>query len=460
MTFDGTGPGTPAAVWQADSRLSAAPVLALNSVTAVVIIAPHPDDESLGTGGLIAECAERGIPVRVIMVTDGGASHPSADASERSALVERRRQEAISAAGVLDRRISVEFLGIPDGQILQNRTALTATLTTIFSAMDASSLVIAPWQGDGHRDHRVAGEVSRETARAAGLRLLEYPIWLWHWATPSDPAVPWQGFVRLPLSKRSQAAKASAIALHESQTTVRAGTGAAILHPLFRLNFERSDEMFISSDGDDNAEAASDSAATLGPEYFDATYSRRDDPWGFATRWYEARKRAITLASLPHQRYERGFEIGCSIGMLTMGLAPMVSELLAVDVSQIAVDAARERLLAYPSATISKRDVVADYPAGQFDLIVLSEVGYYLARTDLARLFEQITASLTAEGSLVLCHWRHPVLDYPQSGDEVHASARGLHGLNLIAHHLETDFVLDIYSPDSRSVAQITGLVE
>ena len=456
VTFNGAEPGTPNSLWVADPRMAALPQLSLHGVSSIVVIAPHPDDESLGVGGLIAECAARAISVRVVVVTDGGASHPKASEAQRSALIGQRQQEAIAAVAVLAPDADAQFLGIHDGYVRENRTGLHSALSTLFSTLDASTLVIAPWPGDGHRDHRITGEVTREVARAAGLRLLEYPIWLWHWGTPDDPRMPWQHCVQFSLSEPALAAKLHAIGHHRSQVETRVHSGnetAAVLHAEFRHNFERNYEVFID-------EGSNIQRKTLGAAYFDQTYARNNDPWGFATRWYEARKRAITLASLPHQRYGRGFEIGCSIGMLTVGLAALVDELLAVDVSQLAVDSARARLLPYPNAVVEKLDAITDYPAQKFDLIVLSEVGYYLAARDLGRLLSNTVASLQPHGTLALCHWRHPVTDYPLSGDEVHEAAAQLDGLRLIAHHSEADFLLDVYSPDGRSVAQQTGLAE
>lgn len=194
--------------------------------------------------------------------------------------------------------------------------------------------------------------------------------------------------------------------------------------------------------------------------HFDAAYERRADPWGVETRWYEARKRSITLASLPRLRYSRAFEIGCSIGVLTEGLARRADSLLAVDLSRAAVDRARERLSGAAHVSIEQLDVNADYPSGEFDLVVLSEVGYYLSAFDLDRLLNRIDSSLSPEGTLLLCHWRHPSDDFALSGDDVHAAAQRISRWNRTVSHAEKDFLLDVYSPDPRSVAEQTGLLE
>ena len=194
----------------------------------------------------------------------------------------------------------------------------------------------------------------------------------------------------------------------------------------------------------------------LGAEYFDAAYERHDDPWGLATRWYESRKRAILLASLPQGSYERVLEIGPSIGVTTEALADRTASLLAVDVSATAVQRARERV--GDRAVIEVRDVMTDFPEGEFDLVVLSEVGYYFGAAGLAAVLASIVAALPEQGTFVACHWRHPVSDVPLSGDAVHEAIAGL-GLHLLVRHEEVVFVLEVFSRDDRSVARRTRLL-
>ena len=194
---------------------------------------------------------------------------------------------------------------------------------------------------------------------------------------------------------------------------------------------------------------------------FDAFYADGgEDPWGFTDRWYEQRKQAITLASLPRRHFGRAFEPGCSIGVLTELLAPRCKDLLATDVAQAALLQARRRTSRFPQVRIERASVPAQWPDGEFDLIVLSEVGYYCGSDDLTRLAERAASSLAVAGVLVACHWRHPVAEYPISGDDVHAALRAQSGLASLAQHLEEDFVLDVLvRPPAVSVARATGLL-
>ena len=159
---------------------------------------------------------------------------------------------------------------------------------------------------------------------------------------------------------------------------------------------------------------------SLPPSYFDDVFAANTDPWGFATSPYEQGKYAATLAALPRPRYHNAFEIGCSIGVLTARLAPRCDRLVSIDVSAQALARARERCREFPQVTFELLRVPAEFPDDMFDLILLSEVGYYLSRDDLDRARDLIVEHLERGGHLLLVHWTPYVPDYPLTGDEVH----------------------------------------
>jgi 2-polyprenyl-3-methyl-5-hydroxy-6-metoxy-1,4-benzoquinol methylase len=194
--------------------------------------------------------------------------------------------------------------------------------------------------------------------------------------------------------------------------------------------------------------------------YFDELYAGDDDPWGFERRWYERRKYALTLAALSRERYASAFEPGCSVGVLTAALADRCDRLLAVDAAAAPVATARARLADRPHVRVEQRAVPAHWPAGRFDLVVLSEVGYYLDPADLALLVTAAAESLDPGGDLVAVHWRYPVDDYPLRGDAVHAALAARPELARTCRHVEADFLLEVYArtPAARSVAQVEGL--
>jgi SAM-dependent methyltransferase len=196
---------------------------------------------------------------------------------------------------------------------------------------------------------------------------------------------------------------------------------------------------------------------TIGPDYFDDLYDQHDDPWGFQNRWYERRKRQLTMAAVPGERYRSIFEPGCSIGVLTAELATRSDRVLAMDISAKALARARDRVP--PTVELCQGAVPGAWPAGTFDLVVLSEVGYYLDSTDCQRMAE---LAVTSAHDLVAVHWLHPVNDYPLTGDQVHQiinTCADRHHMTRIATHLETDLRIDVWSKDSRSVAATTGIV-
>ncbi|WP_263382573.1 SAM-dependent methyltransferase [Granulicella arctica] len=159
---------------------------------------------------------------------------------------------------------------------------------------------------------------------------------------------------------------------------------------------------------------------SLPPAYFRQIYERSRDPWGFETSEYEAGKYAVTLESLPRERYETALEIGCSIGVLTKRLAPRCNSLLSLDVSERALAAARERCKGLSQVRFARMQVPHEMPEGLFDLIVVSEVAYYWQREDLERAASLLAERQAAGSHLVLVHFTAPVPDYPLTGDEVH----------------------------------------
>lgn len=193
----------------------------------------------------------------------------------------------------------------------------------------------------------------------------------------------------------------------------------------------------------------SDPSPTLA-EHFDDLFANDADPWGCRTRWYEQRKRAVTLACLPRARYRRAYEPGCAAGELTFELAARCNEVVATDASTAAVKRARSRLAGLRNVSVDRAETPDDWPSGEFDLVVVSELGYYLQERALAALVDRCTQTLARDGALVACHWRHPESDFLRSGDEVHdliGRQYGMkHGLKRVLHHLEDDFVLDVWT--------------
>jgi SAM-dependent methyltransferase len=158
---------------------------------------------------------------------------------------------------------------------------------------------------------------------------------------------------------------------------------------------------------------------SLDATYFDSIYAEADDPWHFATSSYEARKYAATVEMLGPALYARGLEIGCSIGVLSRLLAERCHELLSLDINARALDRARTRCADRPNVRLELADATKTFPDGPFDLIVLSEVGYYWSDADLS-LAQTRIATAGSRGTLALVHYLPKVDDYLRDGDAVH----------------------------------------
>lgn len=149
----------------------------------------------------------------------------------------------------------------------------------------------------------------------------------------------------------------------------------------------------------------------LRQDFFDDLYAQNPDPWDFETSVYEAAKYDATIAALEGRHFANALEIGCSIGVLTQRLKAHADDLLAIDVSEAALARARAK---NPDVNFQRREIPEDYPGGAFDLVVASEVLYYL---DAPALRDTMTRF---QGTLVAVHWRGPTERYPFTGDEVH----------------------------------------
>ena len=183
----------------------------------------------------------------------------------------------------------------------------------------------------------------------------------------------------------------------------------------------------------------------LGREYFEELYAESNDPWNFETSEYERNKYWRTLQVLGERRFERALEAGASIGVFTEMLAGRCDELLAVDVSERAVVAARERLSGYKHIVVERRTLPEQMPDGPFDLIVASEILYYYTREEMLAALRTLERELARGGVLLAVHWRRETRTYPLQGDEVHELLLGHTRLHNSKTIVEPDYRLDLF---------------
>ncbi|MBU8577935.1 bifunctional PIG-L family deacetylase/class I SAM-dependent methyltransferase [Brevibacterium luteolum] len=421
----------------------------------LLIVAPHPDDEIAGAGGLFAAALDAGIPVRLAAVTDGEGSHPP-EAIDPAELAAIRRGETDAALQVLADAAGcpvppVTRLSIPDGAVAEHEETLAGRLAELLDELPTGTWIAAPLRTDGHPDHDAAG---RAAFAAAATRptcpVVEYPVWLWQHTAPADvPDELAAAAVRLDVPERLRASLPAALDCFRSQVSLdygvavdrdpAAGPEAVVLPARVRERMCRERQVvFVHRSAG-----------------FDDLYRHADDPWSVGQRWYERRRAELIMAMLPKPRFDRAFEPGCSIGMLSEQLASRCEELICADVVPAAVHAARQRLRARSAgASVEVRCAgIEDWPAGSFDLIVFSELAYYLSDESFAGFLTSAAASLRPGGVVLAAHWRHPVPGGYRSAESAHAALAGIDGWTRHASYRDADVLIDVIGPDAPSVA-------
>ncbi|EJN09529.1 PIG-L deacetylase family protein [Herbaspirillum sp. YR522] len=237
--------GTAEHEWQACPALQALPELELCHLvpprSRAVILAPHPDDETLGCGGLMARLATMMRNITVIAVSDGEGSHPTSSplAPQLPRLRAAERQDALRCLGA--GQAEVLRAGIADGRVQRDREQFKAWLKARLLPTD---IVFAPWRLDGHPDHEAVGNVAAELEHELGCKLIEVPIWGWHWADPQGRSIPWGRARKLALDPASEWKKRRALRCYRSQVAPD-GERAEVLPAAVLAHFVRPYEVLF-----------------------------------------------------------------------------------------------------------------------------------------------------------------------------------------------------------------------
>jgi len=213
------------------------PALRLEQCPGLVVVAPHPDDETLGFGAAASEIAAHGVDVHTVIASDGDRAWPDLSTAEQAALAELRRYESHCAAILLELP-RPSFLGLPDGDLTAHESRLADLLTDLLAERGAGTWCAATWRGDGHPDHEAVGRAAATATSRTGAVLLEYPVWMWHWAQPGDPDVPWERAARIASEPGAMQRKQRAVQAFHSQLTPHGVGREAILpaHVVTRLH--------------------------------------------------------------------------------------------------------------------------------------------------------------------------------------------------------------------------------
>ncbi len=214
-------------------------------------IAPHPDDESLGCGGTLALLAQR-VPVAVLWVTDGAASHPNSQVYAPPKLANLREAEAKIALDMLGvGRKNSFFLRLPDGAVpFPGDAGFEDALDTARAALEsyAPQTLLLPWRRDPHRDHRASWQLFSRAADGMEIQIFEYLVWAFERAEPQDwPQNTEASAFCVDISgvlKR----KMEAIQAHASQTThlIKDDPGGFWLSPEVIAHFETTHEVWLA----------------------------------------------------------------------------------------------------------------------------------------------------------------------------------------------------------------------
>ena len=213
--------------------------------THLIIVAPHPDDETIGLGGTIHDHVRSGGTVEIIAVTDGEAADDEADEQGRAQLAIRRdreREHALSLLGAA--QVEVARLRLPDREVAQHEPELAHGLGRRFAAAmieRADCLVALTWRDDPHPDHQASARAGIEAASSSGLAYVEVPIW----ANYERKRLPVDRILYRTITTEGQKAKRAALQAFKSQTESLPRDRGPILPPDFFAVFDQPHEVVL-----------------------------------------------------------------------------------------------------------------------------------------------------------------------------------------------------------------------
>lgn len=356
----------------------------------LLVLAPHPDDEILGAGAIMARTVQNGDRVSVVVLTDGTRSDPDVPAEQ---LRQRRRDECREGLKtIVGAEIPLLFLEQPDGFLAQSDIGISGdTPLANFLSAAAPDTIIVTDPSDSHPDHKAAfGFATRLMSAGHGSQLKVMPV-----GQRVDGVFNPEGFEEFPVGPLSSR-KCAAIACHRSQTL---GGGGFMLSPEITADFVQTE--FLKTVYDRN-DCLSDAVPS---DHFDAIFTDSPDPWRYHTEPYERDRFQRTVTAIAGRRYRSALELGCANGALTEHLAPLCNWLLATDASEVALNLARARLAAHTNVAWQQANLPEQTPAGRFDLIVASDMLYYLGLKGVSALMGKLEKSASRDCRILIASY-------------------------------------------------------
>jgi cyclopropane fatty-acyl-phospholipid synthase-like methyltransferase len=177
---------------------------------------------------------------------------------------------------------------------------------------------------------------------------------------------------------------------------------------------------------------------------FEALYREDPDPWGYTSSEYEREKYEATLAACGEGPFEHALELGASIGVFSALLAPRCRALTTIDAAPTAVAAARRRLAGLGHVRVILGAIPDVVPDDRYDLVVASEILYYLDATELAGTLARLRSQMVRGARLVAVHWRPPGPERPFDAEQVHEKLREQPWLTSLVAGGTGDYRLDV----------------
>ncbi|MCR6482526.1 PIG-L family deacetylase [Amycolatopsis sp. OK19-0408] len=396
-----------------------------------LVVAAHPDDETLGASGLLQRLHGEGTEVTLVVATDGEAAFPAAGPTERRELARTRRRElldSLRAQGLSG--VEPVWAGLPDSGLAAHEDELADVLR---AHAEGADLCLLPWPDDPHPDHQAAARAALAAAPVPA-QCWSYPIWLWHRLSLDDPVIPWARARPVRLTDAERDAKAAAIATFTSQLEPGPRGEDPILPEAVLAHFTGDSEVFFREPPRTSAPVSR----------FASLYAAAADPWSVETKWYERRKRAMVLACLPDEHYGTVVEPACGVGALTRELASRAGHLIAFDPVPAAVSRTRAAVADLSHVDVHIGAVPSAVPAGPVDLFVYSELLYYLDDAAFEQTVDASVAALRPGGHLLAVHWLPWPPEAPRDGWAVHDRLLAHPELEPLVSHTDEQFVLHV----------------